>query len=346
MSAKPIPLPLQYRQLSIVKEADNPQQQIKFVNPNSDNFERNILNAARLVEEKGLQMPEKDLLKGSHAVIVGSGPSLSDPKVIEAVRQRQKDGYIIFATKAAIQYLEDQGIHPEFGVSMDPGAHIACPAKISKVTGVIHIIASSSDPRLFEYLMSDEEGEPAEVWVFHSACGLNRVIDPTEYEALPTDKQALFHPFNIVDEEGNPIILQDGTEKTRYGMSEVDLCEALFPEGTIMGGGFNVVNRALSLALFMGCEKITLAGTDCGWRREASFYVNGNNNRPGVDMSDNGIVDGVPWNTRPDMLASGVALARVAQSMGDNMEILGDTLPASLRSKDETFLRQCAEFGK
>jgi hypothetical protein len=123
------------------------------------------------------------------------------------------------------------------------------------------------------------------------------------------------------------------------------LYQELFPVADVMGGGFNVVNRALSLAVYMGATRFTLAGTDCGWRDSANMYVDGPAHRPGVDMQDKGMVDGTQWWTRPDMLASGVALAKIAKDMGEEkMEILGDVLPASLREKDDDFLRKCADF--
>jgi len=172
MISTPLPLPLGLSRFSL-KENDGTQK-IKFVNPNVDNFERNIRHAAKLMQDHGLKMPIKDEHTGRGAVVCGSGPSLSDPAVIEMIRERVKQqGYLLYATKAAIGWLADNELVPDYGVSMDPGAHIAAPHKIRKVPGVKHIIASTSDPELFKYLMEDSEHGPAsEVMIFHSACGL------------------------------------------------------------------------------------------------------------------------------------------------------------------------------
>ncbi len=292
-----IALPYNMAHLSISRK--DKRNQIKFVNPNTDNFPRNIENAADLVARGVVGMALPGTYTGQAGIVVGSGPSLKDPAVMEALQHRYAGGHIIYACKAAIKWLFDHDIVPHYGVSMDPGAHIASPKKIFKAPGVTHIIASTSDPMLFDYLLGDKHGPPSRVLVFHSACG------------LPT---------------------------------EIHMYKELFPVADVMGGGFNVVNRAIALSLFMGINKLTLAGTDCGWRKDAEMYVDGPAHRPGVDMNDGGQVDGKVWNTRPDMLASGVAIARMAKEMGDDMTILGDVLPASLMHKDDAFLDQCAKF--
>ena len=342
MINNPLPLPIGLHNFSVAQHQNPGNQKIKFVNPNTDNFERNIRNAAKLVKALGLHMPQQGEQMGRGAVVCGSGPSLNDPRVVDVIRQRVNQGYLLFATKAAINWLAERGLVPDYGVSMDPGAHIASPRKIKKVPGVKHIIASSSDPSLFDYLLNENEHGPAsEVMVFHSACGL---------------------------------------------INEVELYKELFPESTPIGGGYNVINRAIGIALHMGCLPITLAGNDSGWRAGQAFYCDGNRNRPGVDMNDGGQVEltdanGNPteeglarnalvkkleglspshytkeqrealekyeqkvWHTRPDMLASAVAMVRLFRKLSPNMEFLGDTLPFRLQGKSDAFLKKCADF--
>lgn len=276
-------------------------------------------------------MAKKDVLDGAIAVVCGSGPSLKEPGVKGEIRRLQTiNGAKIFACKAAISFLSSQGIKVDYGVSMDPGAHIADPRKIKKVVGVTHIIASTSDPALFDYLLGNEFGESAEVQVFHSACGFNRLITEAEYKDLEPDEQIYYLPTKKGD---------------GYFTNEELMYRALFPDAAVMGGGFNVVNRAVSLAQYMGASKIVLAGADCGWRDDELMYVDGPAHRPGVDMNDKGLVDGKNWNTRPDMLASAVALVRAARQAGaKHFEIIGDTLPHSLMEKDDAFLDQVASF--
>ena len=294
MIAAPLVIPVHLRHLSVNNQPQqNKGSKIKFVNPNSDNYDRNIRHAASL----GLPCYKQDELEGNPTVVVvGSGPSLKDPEVIAGIKHYvDEENALIFACKAAIKILHDEGFKVDYGVSMDPGAHIAAPNKIFKAPGTKHIIASSSDPELFEYLKDEQ------VIIFHSATGYEK---------------------------------------------EVELYNELFETSTCMGGGYNVVNRAVSAAFFMGAGKIVLAGTDCGWRKEQEMYADGPAHRAGVDMSDHGVVDGKEWMTRPDMLASGVALAKLAKKRQGDIVFLGDTLPSKLFLKDDEFLNSCASFGK
>ena len=312
-----------------LEEKNGNGQKIKFVNPNTDNYENNIRSCAA----RNLPMAPKMLHEGEVAVVCGSGPSLKDPEVIDSIRDAVEDGAVVYACKAAIKFLHEQGIRVDYGVSMDPGAHIADPRKIEKVTGVIHIIASTSDPELFDYLLGDEYGDPSEVWVFHSACGFAKQLSPEELKKLSKKEKKLYTRYEI--EDGDVI----------YQMDESSLYKNLFTDGTAIGGGFNVVNRTVSLAQYMGARKIILAGADSGWRDNDEMYCDGPEHRPGIGMTDKGKVDGKNWNTRPDMLASAVALAKLAKSAdpGD-FDILGDTLPASLVLKSDDFLNEVASF--
>ena len=318
-------MPFMHLSLKHAEQQQEGGQKIKFVNPNTDNYEENIYSCAM----RGLPMPKQGMLGGRTVVVCGSGPSLKDPEVLRAITQaRLEEDAVIFACKAAIKFLAANDLCPDYGVSMDPGAHIADPRKIFKVGGITHIIASTSDPELFDYLLGPDYGPPSTVWVFHSACGFNKLITDAEYDALP-DERKIYYVSNAGD---------------GYHTSEQLMYEALFPDHAVMGGGFNVVNRAVSLADYMGAGKIFLAGVDSGWRDGADFYVDGPAHRPGVDMSDKGIVDGTNWNTRPDMLASAVAMAKLAKKQPGRFVFLGDTLPAVLFNKEDEFLDQVASF--
>lgn len=287
----PITIPIHLRHLSVDHaEAGKRSPKIKFVNPNTDNYEGNIKHAAKL-HKKGMLCIDKTMLKGQDVIVVGSGPSLKD--ILPEVKSLVEDGAIIMACKQAIKFLHDKGFKVPWACSMDPGAHIACPEKIFKSPGTRHIIASTSDPELFKYLSKEK------VVLFHSATGYAR---------------------------------------------EVELYDKLFKMHDCMGGGYNVVNRAVSAAYYMGAKRVYLAGTDCGWREDSTFYVDGVAPKTGVDMCDNGMVDGTPWHTRPDMLASGVALAKLGKLNGDRLVFLGDTLPSKLVHKDKAFLDKCAAF--
>jgi len=292
MKANPITVPYHLRQFSLAPKQQG-QPKIKFVNPNTDNYDRNIRYAGEL-HKKGIPTIKQDELKGQTAIICGSGNTIRDPEVIEAIDNYLKEGALLVPCKQSIKIFHDKNYKIDYGVTMDPGAHIACAEKIYKAPGMTHIVASSSDPKLWEYL----DGE--NIKIFHSATG---------YE------------------------------------NEVKLYKELFDNPDCMGGGYNVCNRAISAFLYMGCERIICAGMDSGWRDGDTFYADDTNNRPGVDMKDNGAVDGINWNTRPDMLASGVAIAKLAKKYGpDRFIILGKTMPFALKEKDDKFLNDCVSF--
>jgi len=290
---QPLSAPIHLRHYSLVaeKSSDNGKK-IKFVNPNVDNYDRNIKHAASL----GLPCYQKNQFEGRAVIVCGSGPSLKNPEVLDEIRRRiADDNAILVACKKAIKYLYEEGFQVDWAVSMDPGDHIANDDRMFRAPNVKHLIASSSDPAVFEWLKDED------VTIFHSATGYEK---------------------------------------------EVRLYKELFDNDMCMGGGYNVVNRAVSAFLYMGCKPMVLAGTDCGWREGSKFYVDETNNRPGVDMCDNGAVDGTPWMTRPDMLASAVSLAKLAKSMSEkDFVMLGDTIPSKLRYKDNDFLDNCARMG-
>lgn len=269
---------------------------VKFCNPHSDKFVDHIRNAHTtgypLIKANELQS------KDGVAIVIGSGPSLKDPAVMAQIRELKKNGATIFACKAAIKYVNDRGAKPDYGVSIDPGHHIACPEKITKVKGVTHILATVSNPALFDYMKETNE----DVMLFHSACGC-----PDE--------------LNLY--------------KELWGKKQ-----------DVLGGGFNVVNRAVTIAQYMGFETIYLAGADGGWRDDQNFYCDEKCPISGkkVNMTDHGLVDGKIWHTAPDMLASSVAIARIAKKNPDRFFFIGDMLPASLSRHGDAFLKQCANM--
>jgi len=304
-----------------------------------DNYDRNIRNAAEL-HKHGVPLIQRDELKGHNAVICGSGPSLKRPEIITRIKQLASKGHLIIACKHAIRHLYDKGIKVDMAVSMDPGAHIARPdIKIYKAPGCRHILASVSDPLLFDYIMSNR---PYGRW-------LKSLTKPQQKSILKDDykewraKKLLFR--NLKEDLPAKVAIFHSA----CGLAgEVDLYNELFgsEHEDCMGGGLNVVNRAVSLAMYMGIDKIVMAGADCGWREEDSFYCYGDNNVEGVNMKDHGQIDGKEWVTRPDMVASAVDLVRHAHENPGRFEHLGDTLPAALMDKDDDFLTQVASFIK
>lgn len=108
-------------------------------------------------------------------------------------------------------------------------------------------------------------------------------------------------------------------------------------------GGYTVVNRAVSLAEYMGVPRIVVAGADFGWREGSEYYAAGCVGRPGNEQGalfcDDGKIEGDPkrvWYSRLDLLASAVDIARRAKA--GKVKVIGDSLAASLSKFSEADL--------
>ena len=338
--ATPFPLPPHLRHASL-NQRRTPQK-IKFTNPNEDNFERNIRYYADRHKD-GVPMVRQGQEQGERVVLLGSGPSLTQDSAVRARVEREvADGAILIACKQAIKIALDWGMTPKYAVSMDPGAHVAKPSKIYRAPGTIHLIATSSDPLVYDYLTTESRFSE---WLAELCCSWDGDgKDPAERVLeFPELVDAWREGTLDMDDEGGPCEVQ--LFHSACGLpNELQLYGELFAPADCMTGGYNVVNRALALAKYMGAVGMILAGVDSGWRPGSAFYADGTDNRPGVDMSDHGVVDGREWMTRPDMLASAVALARFAKQ--NPVEFIGDVLPAKLVKKDEAFLKQCVSLAK
>jgi hypothetical protein len=163
---------------------------------------------------------------------------------------------------------------------------------------IYYLIASSCHPNLFKHSLGR-----APIVVYHSACGVT----------VPEEK-----------------------------LGELQVYQRYFPDPWFVAeGGYTVINRALSCARFMGYERVTLVGCDFGWREGADYYakgVKGQAGNLGADMTDEGKIDGKPWFTRPDMLASAVSVAKLVQA--GYARVCGDSLAAALAKKPPEFLEQ------
>ena len=243
------------------------------------------------------------------------------------------------ACKHAIRYLTEQDIQVDYAVTMDPSAHIARPdRKIYKAKGVTHIAATSSDPLLLDYLMAKV---PYDDWLSGLSVEQAKRVLQDDYESWKAG-DLHFPAIPSHPEDINPKVL---LFHSACGVNdEVNLYKRLFKNADVMGGGYNVVNRAFSAMLYMGISEFVFAGVDCGWREDAPFYVNEIKPQKGVDLSDGGAIDGKPWFTRPDMMASAVSLVKQSRLLGVPMSFIGDTMPRSLLVKDDAFLDKMLEM--
>jgi hypothetical protein len=117
---------------------------------------------------------------------------------------------------------------------------------------------------------------------------------------------------------------------------EIRLYTTIWPTAVMVGDGLNSVNRAMCLAQHMNYKRITVLGADCALGPDDVMHVNGDgptaHGATAVLMDMGGTdatIGGRQWKTKPDMLFSAVAIARMAYS-NSRFVIVGDTFPNAL----------------
>ena len=146
------------------------------------------------------------------------------------------------------------------------------------------------------------------------------------------------HPILLrkVLEAGNPVTLFHSF--IGYA-GEMEACGNLYPTTIWVGDGYNVVNRLLQVALYLGYSRICLVGADCALGRADALHYDGQPTaRTAYGHILDGVIDGRRWRTHPDLAMSAVDLIRQQRAWGDRIELWGDTLPNALRAKSEAFL--------
>jgi hypothetical protein len=133
-----------------------------------------------------------------------------------------------------------------------------------------------------------------------------------------------------------------------HDMAEMDLYAKYYPNDCqyedVAMGGYTVVNRAVSLAEYLGAKKIVLAGAPFGWREGGDYYAptvtEPASNATGPTLDDQARVDGKKWFTKADLLPSAVSIARKAKANPTKFDFIGDSLAASLTRKTDAFLER------
>lgn len=309
-------------------------QAIKFSNPEFGKLGRYIAAAAA----RRLPIVRKDMHAGERgALIVALGPSIQKPAVMREVRNYARLGWTVFALKEAVRWLKDKGIRVHYSANMDPGAGEVRRTPI--YPDVTYCLASSCHPALYDHVI---EGG-AKVLVYHSACGY------AEHEVkagfaleLGTDQQAIvLGEYEMATTDGYPF-----APVVQARANEVEVYRRLFEHADVVIGGFTVANRALGLAKYMGFDKVVLAGADFGWRVDGkdSYYAGFVDAEPLNDvwMTDQGRVDGKPWKTRPDLLASAVDVARHIKQ--GRVKVVGDSLAAALAKHPDEYLDRVVQI--
>lgn len=103
-------------------------------------IEANVRSAV----SRGLAVIEHQPPHGSHAVLVGGGPSLAG--TLDEIRRRQADGQHVFALNGAGWWLEQHGVKPDYGVILDArpeNARFVGPASV-------YLLASQCAPETFD----------------------------------------------------------------------------------------------------------------------------------------------------------------------------------------------------
>jgi len=280
----------------------------------------------------GLPVVEKGCHAGEKALICSTGPTIQNKAILKQVKRLAKD-HVVFGLKETIPFLKNKGIRVKYSVAMDPGSdRQVTRTPIDK--DVTYCLASSCHPALFDHV----KDAGCEIKVFHSACG----------EAAPSyDKGMLVEAgndeFSMVEGEFELKTMGEGYEfcpLIPLMKQEIQIYEELFDGyAAVMCGGFTVTNRALALAKFMGFDEIVMAGTDFGWRKEGGSHYSKLVTVDAQDdnyMTDQGLVDGKPWFTRPDQLASAQDVAKKIK-VGE-VSVLGDSLAAALSKQTDEFL--------
>lgn len=282
----------------------------------------------------GLPMVKKDCHKGQRALICSTGPSIMDKKILKKIKKLAKN-HVVFGLKETIPYLREHKINVKYTVSMDPGGGRQV-ARTPIDQDVIYCLASSCNPELYDHVL----GGGCEIQVFHSACGESA---PSYEPGILVQAHAHDPVHGLVKGVYELKTLEGGLDFCPLVptiRSEIDLYGDLFNgQADVMCGGFTVTNRALALAKYMGFDRIVMAGTDFGWRDEGGSHYSGLVKVPANDesyMTDQGIVDGTPWFTKPDQLASAADVAKKIKA--NEVTVIGDSLAAALSKRSSEFL--------
>lgn len=134
------------------------------INTKDEEVTRNIRAACELPH------PWLDFVKphGGEAVIVGGGPSL--PKMLDDLRQRVRNGAVVYAANGAFEYLCSRGVVPDYHVIIDARPENA--AFITQAPKRGYLLASQVAPVTLE-----RAAKLAPVTIVHmSTAGIDKII--------------------------------------------------------------------------------------------------------------------------------------------------------------------------
>ena len=121
---------------------------------------------------------------------------------------------------------------------------------------------------------------------------------------------------------------------------ELNYYNQKWPPSVMVGRGYNVVERFIHVAEWMGYDRIDVYGADQAYAENDITHANGEVATEAyiTPMIMSGEIDGRVWRTRPDMLMAAVSLVRAVRKYDGKVRLMGDTLPVALLNKDDAFL--------
>lgn len=267
-------------------------------------------------------MVATNMAKGRHLILCGAGPSLRD-HADEYCKNIDANVDVWGCNSAAI-WLHEHGYDVTHGFTVDQTPEMV--VEWLTAPPMEYLVASSVHPHLTRHLI--DAGRQTRF--FHNYVGIDK-----------------------------PKVAYDG----RAMDYEDWMYCALYPESVRAGSGLNAVTRAIDVAYYMGYETITVLGADCALRtksplpegakvgspehikwlqEETEMHADGGHAMASgaTAMTITGEIDGREWTTKPDMIITAVFIVKMKQKMGERLRLVGDTLPAALVDKDDTFLKR------
>ncbi len=289
-------------------------QEITLGNPTAEHFKAFIFGNATMCE----RVCVADSAQGQHIVICGAGPSLAE-HIAEYAPQADQ----LWGCNSAMPWLLAHGYPATHGFCIDQTA--AMLSEWVTAPDVEYLVASTVHPHLTEYLLS----KGRRLTFFHNFVGLKH----------------------------RPVQCEDG----RLLSYEDWLYSGLYLPTCRVGEGLNSVTRAIALANFLGAATITVLGADCAirttrplgkdvragspehlrWLREDTvMHADGGHALASgaTSLTLVGEIDGRRWDTKPDLIISATTIVAMKRQYGDRLNVVGDTLPNALMTKDDDFL--------
>jgi hypothetical protein len=313
---------------------------IHLQNPVADQFGAFIFGNATKCE----RVVEQNSHMGAHIVICGAGPSLGDTEARQVLRG---DYDQLWGCNSAMPWLLEEHYPVTHGFTIDQTPHML--EEWWDAPPVEYIVASTIHPHLTDWL---QEEHNRTLHFFHNFVGLQG--KPVEY--------GVCMGCYAMSDAGVGECSECGGKVEDYVMPyEEWIYQALYPATVRVGAGLNSVTRAIEVAYFMGAEKVSVLGADCAmriterppedavagsprhveWlRTKAVMHADGSDPlRSGATSTTLGAeIDGVWWETKPDMAITAKFLVQMKEHFGDRLVLVGDTLPNALVGKPQEFL--------